>query len=68
MLHMVLHDTAEKLESVDSVIVNESWLMFATVLHAMIMQMLLGNAGTTGVPDYRAGHIALITELLTHRS
>jgi AcrR family transcriptional regulator len=67
MLQTVLRGAAEKLGIVDSVIVNEPWLVFAPVLHAMVMQMLLGSTGIANAIDYRAGHIALITELLTPR-
>jgi AcrR family transcriptional regulator len=65
MLQTVLRAATEKLGIADSVVVREPWLMFAPVLHAMVMQILLGGADIASDFDYRAGHIALVVELLT---
>jgi len=66
-LQTILHNVTERLGCSGNVIANEPWLVFAPVMHAMVMQMLLKSTGICSAIDYRASHTALLTELLTPR-
>jgi len=67
MLQSVLSKVILRLGGSSKVLIDEPWLTFAPVIHVMIMQMLLSRASVRSVAEYRAGHIALLTELLTLR-
>lgn len=64
MLRNILSSAVARLGSSSKVIVAEPWLTFAPVIHVMVMQMLLGNTGARRIAEYRAGHIALLADLL----
>lgn len=65
MLQNILNDAAGKLGSKSKVVASEPWLTLAPVIHVMIMHMLFGKTGACDITVYRAGHVALLTELLS---
>lgn len=49
---------------VPSVITQEPWLVVSPVVHALLSQVVLGDADPQELAHYRQGHVALLCELL----
>ena len=49
---------------VPSVITQEPWLVVSPVVHALLSQVVLGDADPRELAHYRQGHVALLCELL----
>jgi len=48
----------------DSIIVREPWLVLSPIVHMMVAQMVFGKIQLKSIDEYRAAHIALLSELL----
>jgi hypothetical protein len=48
----------------DSIIVREPWLVLSPIVHMMVAQMVFGKMQLKSIDEYRAAHIALLSELL----
>ena len=68
LLGDILRAHAQQEGWVPSVITQEPWLVVSPVVHALLSQVVLGDADPRELAHYRQGHVALLCELLNPAS